>query len=289
MLHRFLRPRPASLRDGSKALDEGRFGDAERQFRETLDGGFESSAVWFDLALAQKLQHHWADAEASNFRAIELDPKNKEAIWNLGVVATALRHWDQSRWCWRQLGFEPTNDSGPPTGDYGITPVRLNPDAEGEVVWGWRIDVCRIRLHSVPLPESGHRWDDVILHDVVPAGQRRFGGRTYSVFDELERMEPSAHQTHEVSVTCPTERDSEELAELCYESGLGAEDWSAKVQIICRTCSLGSPHSHDGSDVVLSADRRFAIAGPIDQVHARLHQWVDAGTGRSAGEISTYP
>ena len=288
MLHRFTRRPPRSFLDGSKALDEGRLEDAERHFRETVDAGFETSAVWFDLALAQKLQHHWADSEASNLRAIELDAKNKEAIWNLGVVATALRHWDQARWCWRQLGFEPTNESGPPEADYGITPVRLNPDGDGEVVWGWRIDVCRVRLHSVPLPESGHRWDDIVLHDVVPRGERTYGGRTYSVFDELERMEPSPHQTQEVPVTCPTERDSEALAELFYESGLGAEDWSAKVQIICATCSLGSPHTHHGPDVVLSPERRFALAGPMDRVQALLQQWVDAGPGRGAGEITTY-
>ena len=109
------------------------------------------------------------------------------------------------------------------------------------MVWGWRIDVCRMRLHSVPLPESGHRWDDIVLHDVVPRGERTFGGRTYSVFDELERMEPSPHPTHQVQAICPTERDSEELTELFYEAGLGAEDWSAKVQMICADVQSRQP------------------------------------------------
>ena len=131
MLGRIRRRPPQSVIDGSKALRDGRLEDAERHFRETIDAGHESSASWFDLALAQKLQHHWADAEASNLRAIDLDPKNKEAIWNLGVVATALRHWNQSRWCWRQLGFEPTNDSGPPTGDYGINAGPSEPGRRG--------------------------------------------------------------------------------------------------------------------------------------------------------------
>ena len=289
MLHRFTRRPPRSVRDGSKALEEGRLEDAERQFRETVDAGYETSAVWFDLALAQKLQHHWADSEASNLRAIELDTKNKEAIWNLGVVATALRHWDQARWCWRQLGFEPTNESGPPDADYGIRPVRLNPDGDGEVVWGWRIDVCRVRLHSVPLPESGHRWDDIVLHDVVPRGERTYGGRTYSVFDELERMEPSPHPDPRGAGHLPDRAGLGGARGALLRVGPGGGGLVGKGPDHLRDVqSRQPPHPRrPGRRALARAPvraRRPDGSGPDPP----RQQWVDAGPGRGVGEITSY-
>jgi tetratricopeptide (TPR) repeat protein len=262
MLSRFRADR--ARRRAATALRAGRFDEAAESYEHAIKQTPNSSAVWFNLGLAHKFRRDWPASLEANLRAAQLDPHNKEALWNLGVAATALRDWERAAWAWDSLGFEHGEKPGPPHLNYGLAPVRLNPesDGDGEVVWGWRIDPCRIRIHNVPLEESGHRWDDVVLHDVVARGERQFLGQTYSVFDELLRMDPSTHETHKVDVICPAESDSEELSTLFYENGLGAEDWSAKVQWICATCSLGSPHAHRVGDEEPTPVRTFGLAGP---------------------------
>jgi hypothetical protein len=43
--------------------------------------------------------------------------------------------------------------------------VRLNPQSSGEVVCGERLDPARLLILSVPLPESRHRFYDIVLND----------------------------------------------------------------------------------------------------------------------------
>ena len=163
------------------ALDDRRLDEAVEGLQEATRNYPDRWQVWFDLGLAHKLRRDWVESVAASRRAAELG-QAKESYFNLGVAATAIRDWDTARYAWRGLGIDV--GTGPePRGDFGLCPVRLNPDTDGEVVWGRRIDPCRIRIESVPLPESGHRWHDVVLHDVVPAGRRTLDGHSLPVFE----------------------------------------------------------------------------------------------------------
>ena len=62
---------------------------------------------------------------------------------------------------WRRLGLDIEEGDAPIEDNFGITPVRLNPDDRGEVVWARRIDPVRARIENVPYPESGFRRGDV--------------------------------------------------------------------------------------------------------------------------------
>jgi len=264
------------------ALDERRLDDAETGFRALIDSGDAGPGVWFDLALVHKFRHEWAEARDANLRCLELRPGDHEATWNLGVAATALREWSTARDCWRGLKIDVGDGEGPPEGDHGPTPVRLNPgsDGEGEVVWGTRIDPCRARIESVPLPESGHRWGDVVLHDVVPRGERMFQGQALSVFDELERMDPSSAATHVSEVAWSNDDDEAALHTEVWARNLGVEDWSRSVQMICAACSLAEAHAHDGVEAPQVAVHRYALAGDTDQITEALRAWASEGDGR---------
>jgi hypothetical protein len=194
-----------------------------------------------------------------------------------------MRDWASARWAWRGLGIA-VGDGEVPTADFGLSPVRLNPDAGAEVVWGVRIDPCRMRLESVPLPESGHRWHDVVLHDVVPRGQRLLDGRPVSVFDELLRMDPSDEATHVLVVSAPGEGSRDALAATLAEAGLGVEDWTESIEMLCATCSLGEAHEHrdDGEVVAVWAQRRrLGVAGATARVEELADAWRRAEPGRA--------
>ena len=264
------------------ALDERRLDDAEAGFRALIDAGMDGSGVWFDLALVHKFRHEWAAARDANLRCIELQPGHHEATWNLGVAATALRDWSTAREAWRGLEIDVGDGKGAPDADLGPAPVRLNPgsDGEGEVVWGTRIDPCRVRLESVPLPESGHRWGDIVLHDVVPRGERMFHGQALSVFDELERMDPSSAATHVSEVAWSNDDDEAALHTEVWDRKLGVEDWSRSVQMICATCSLGDAHVHEGVEAPQVAVHRYAFAGDTAQITEALRAWASNGDGK---------
>ena len=254
--------------------------DATRAFPDRWE-------VWFDLGLVHKLRREWAESVAANRRAAELG-RAKESFYNLGVAATAIRDWDSAMYAWHGLGL----DVGPgpePRADFGPCPVRLNADTDGEVVWGRRIDPCRMRLESVPLPESGHRWGDVVLHDVVPVGRRTLAGRSLPVFDELIRMDPSDAPTYESEVVAVSREDRDALGDSIAGAGLGFEDWTESIEMLCAACSRGEGPHEEHRDVAPSAwksGRRLGLAGDERALRAHLEDWSRQGRGRIVSQFA---
>ncbi len=149
----------------------------------------------------------------------------------------------------------------------GPVPIRINPDGSAEVIWCRRVDRARAVIESVPLPESGRRWGDVLLHDGEPVGHRMLGQREVSVFNEIEVLQRSAHETAVVMVKAPSTADIESLLQAFAAEGLAAEDWTSSIRVLCRECSEGRPHEHDSSDATRleqkwDEERRIGLQHP---------------------------
>src|SRR6266446_1566999 len=111
--------------------------------------------------LVHKRRRHWTDAMDCNQRAASLGGEQGDAAWwNLGIAATALRRWDVARTAWQRFGIAVPDREGEIVMDFGPAPVRLDPQGDGEVAWGQRIDPARLVVKNVPLPQSGHRFGD---------------------------------------------------------------------------------------------------------------------------------
>lgn len=224
----------------------------ERRFREAVEPAAEacrlrpqSGAAWWNYAVVLKQLHRWAECLAACDRTIALDRGDVSGMhWNAGIAATALGDWARARAAWKATGAPVPPGDGPLEMNLGIACVRVSPDANPEVVYGKRLDPCRARILSVPLPDSERRHGDIVLHDGEPRGKRRHGGREVTVFDELIVLHVSSYGTWRVTATCTdaTERD----AILARFEGIdGAiEDWTESIQILCKQCSLGEPHDH---------------------------------------------
>jgi hypothetical protein len=178
-----------------------------------------------------------------------LDPDDQAAWWNLGIAATALGHWPEARQAWTAFGIELPAGDGPIEMKLGLTPIRLNPDSNGEVVWCQRIDPARAIIKNVPLPASSHCFGDLLLHDGEPKGYRVFRGQDVPVFDELELLKPSGYQTYGVSVSFRSLEDIEVLMEMAARSELLVEDW-ATIRNLCKLCSEGKPHERHEVEAV---------------------------------------
>lgn len=271
------------------AMDRGALSDASHHFGALLARTPDNGAYHYMRGLAHKYLLDWPTSLDHNLRAIALADEAGEAEqWNAAIAATALGYWARVRALWQARGIHVPEGHGPIVDNYGIAVVRLNPWAGGETVWARRIDPVRARLLNVPLPESGHRFGDIVLHDGAPTGWRWDGEREVSVFNQLQRLEPSAFTTHAAFVHCERREDMQALLD-ANAPGIGyIEDWTRSVQHYCLRCSYGMPHRHD-ADVVnddWAPARNLGVAAQSRKsVEKVLRDWQAGGRGREVEGI----
>jgi tetratricopeptide (TPR) repeat protein len=283
-----------------KAADEaGDAGRAALLASELLQLTPESYYSWFQAGLLSKARGNWPESIERNARALELfTPKDAEefnganpAAWNLGIASTALGDWATARRAWAAYGiagFE--GEAGPIDVDCGMAPVRLNPDrpslphqllpsaGTAEVVWCWRRSPAHAVIASVPLPESGHRFRDVVLHDGEPKGTRLLDDREVSVFDELERLEESDLPTWQAQIIGATSEDFQALSDLLGQRGFALDDWSG-IRLMCSECSHGSAQDEHDHAPAASDARRVGLAGHETGIGEPVEIWLSTRPG----------
>jgi tetratricopeptide (TPR) repeat protein len=241
-------------------IGDGRYEDAGTLLTRAADLEPWLAESWYNLALLHKFRHDWEQARAAGLRAVALIDRAAGAPdwWNVGIAATALQDWPLARRAWQAYGLrlpdpptaETASTNGPLRAPLGSAAVRLSPEGEAEVVWGRRLDPARVEVLSIPLPSSGRRWGEVVLHDGVPHGERVAGRRTsYPVFDEIELWAPSPVPTYLVQLEAATEQDRDAMERLAAAAGFAAEDWSSSVRLLCRACSESRMPTDDGHSV----------------------------------------
>lgn len=280
----------AEWQAADEAGDAVRAGELASEMTRVAPGDF---AAWFEAGLFSKARRDWAACAERNLRALELftdaDAEVYEgtnpAAWNLGIAATALGDWSTARRAWRAFGITavgPGDDAIDE--DWGLVPIRLNPDrpslphqvpaqhGDTEVVWCERRSPAHAVIANVPLPASGHRFGDVVLHDGEPRGERRLDGREVPVFDELERLEDSGMPTWQAEFVRVSAEDGEALMELAHSRGLGVDVWSG-IRRLCSECSHGSP-DHDHDHPASSSDTTmFGLGGTEGELSDCLDDW----------------
>ena len=263
---------------GNELLDQGR-PEAEGAYHAAAKADPLWSVPWYNLGLLSKYQGRWRESLEFNQRAAELNESDQGVWWNLAIAATALGEWSAARRAWRQCGIELPDGDGPPDGDFGPVPLRLDPNGQGEVVWGRRIDPARARLVSIPLPTSPFRWGDVVLHDGAPQGFRKFRGRDIPVFNVLQGLVRSEHETFVVELGTADSETIDALSQVAHELEGAAEDWGSTTNILCRECSFGLPHEHE-SESNSPAHPHCGIAAR-NETHLRqiLDRWLSIMPG----------
>jgi hypothetical protein len=283
-------------------IGDGRYEDAGALLTRAADLEPWLSESWYNLALLHKFRHDWEQARTAGLRAVALLDRAPGAPdwWNVGIAATALQDWPLARRAWQAYGLRVPYTAGerPVEMELGSAAVRLSPEGEAEVVWGRRLDPTRIEVLSIPLPSSGRRWGEVVLHDGVPNGRRATpDGGTYPVFDEIELWAPSPVPTWLVLLEAANEADRDALEGLAADAGYAAEDWSSSVRLLCRSCSESRMPTDDGSDAsrdphdqgepghpghlshrsdgsLWMPERECGVAAPAGLVRVLLDSWV---------------
>lgn len=249
MLFNFNKRSAIKLHQQAQVLSEqGRDDEAIELYLQAIEKDPGKSESFYNIGLIYKYQNEWELSFEYNQKASFLDPGDEAARWNLAIAATALRRWDVVRSAWRQQGIELDGTDGPIEMNMGITPVRLNPDDDGEVVWATRVDPVRARIDSVPFPDSGFNYGDIVLHDGAAVGYRQLEGREYPVFNVLELFSPSGYETLVVKVQVPSDADLICLQGMFDGTSHEFEDWTKNIRVLCKECSEGVPHEHNDNE-----------------------------------------
>ena len=166
--------------------------------------------------------------------------------------------------------------SDPPRYALQRAAFRLDPDGAGEVVWGTRLDPARARIENVPLPTSAFRFDDIVLTDGAIEGERVSSGRTYPVFNVLQRLTPSRMRTFVIELASVDEAAVEALRDVAARGGGSAENWGESTRILCRECSYGLPHEHTDEDAA-PAHPHCGLAVPDAATATRvIDEWLES-------------
>jgi len=273
------------------AMDEGRLRDAASLFAQLIDEKPGRPHYHYMQGLVHKYLRDWKTSLEHNLLAQTLEDGVEEAsCWNAGIAATGLGDWAEARRQWARTGIRIAEGEGRIEGEnFGRTCLRLNPWGAGETLWATRLDPVRARIDNVPYPESGYRFGDIVLHDGASTGSRESRGRTYPVFNVMQRLERSDFQTFVAFVRCDRVEDIEALEDL-RRPGLGlVEDWTKSIRNLCLRCSYGVAHDHlNAANGDWSRDRNVGIAAQSRATVERLlKDWAAAGDGRRVDDIGT--
>lgn len=271
-----------------RAFDAGDLAAATAEFRTLVATRPDRSDYAYMLGLAHKYQRDWEPCLEHNVQAVALSNEKEEgANWNAAIAATALGRWQEARKHWAACGLKIEPGDEPIHDDYGTVSVRINPWGNAETMYAKRIDPARAYLMNVPLPESGYRYRDLVLHDGAQTGERRFDGRMVPVFNTMQRLEQSDFMTFAAFVSCPSAGDRDALDELTGP-GIGlVEDWSA-ISYYCLRCSYGAVHSHEKPADTCDWDPERIIGVAAQSrvaVESLLAKWEAGGSGRCMESI----
>jgi hypothetical protein len=263
---------------GSKLINSGRASIGERLYKWASAVEPNWSIPWYNLGLHTKNTGRWSESLRFNQRALELEPTDEAAWWNLGIAATALRNWSEARRAWKGYGIQLEDGVGEVRIPAITACLRLDRSGSEEVVWGRRLDPARMAILSVPLPESGHRFNDIVLNDGAANGTRvDKEGVEVPVFDELSIWKVSEYSTFRAKLRTSDDSAQENLVDLCLAHELGIEDWTT-VRILCAKCSRGNPGPHECEAKPLEDGyRRFGFAAKRQEdLILVLNEWTAA-------------
>ena len=215
---------------GTGAHAAGDLSTASQSFRLAARLAPSWETPHFYLGLIARQTGDWEVSFQSNQKAVALAGwPSDQALWNLGIAATAVHNWAEARRAWRSYGFDIPEGQGELTMEMDPVCLRLNPLANSVLVWGQRIDPARSIITSVPIPGCNHHYHDVILHEGESSGVLEAeDGRAIGVFNALKIWKRSEYATFRSTLHIAHEDARRSLGQLSLKHGICIEEWAEK-------------------------------------------------------------
>jgi tetratricopeptide (TPR) repeat protein len=205
----------------ARRYDEG--GDlyhAVKLYKKTIRLNPEFSTAYRHLGMIYAGRKEWKPAFHYWKKAVSLDTDDRDAWWQMGLAATALKKLRIAQSIWSKFGLE-NPDFNQPLG------LRLKHADGFEILWMQPLDAARCRILSIPHPGSDLRFRQMMLYD--RRGEKGFNvvkNHRIPVFDAVDRLKGSPYQTFSCLLHTSETAAIDRLERLCHDAGLGFEVWS---------------------------------------------------------------
>lgn len=271
--------------DTARRYDEG--GDlyhAIKLYKKTIRLVPDFAPPYRDLGRIYGQRREWKPAFHYWKKALSLNTEDRDAWWQMGLAAVALKKMGLARSVWEKFGTEAINTEKP----YGL---RLQHEDGYEILWMQPLDAARCRIRSIPHPGSGLRFRQMMLYD--QRGERGYhvvGRRRVPVFDALDSLKLSPYQTFSCLLHTDSDREVRHLEQLAYQAGLGFEVWSnaSRSLVVNQAGAFPEyyqdvvPKTQDGATLIALAALHPA------EVERVLNDWQIISLGQYS-DLRTYP
>lgn len=256
-----------------QALAYDRAGDiynAVKLYKKATKSCPQWSPPFEKLGLIYKQRQDWKGALYYNKKTVSLNPSNRNAWWDLGIAATALKRWRLARNVWSKFGL-----SKQETTALGKASVRLKVGQQFEIVEVQLLDPARAMISSIPFPSSDRRFRDIILYDRQISGYYRSKGSKLPVYDELGLHKRSVYQTTSCWLNEVGESEVKKLERMCQEYKMGFEVWS-NAQLNTNFAQSGKVPEYqnlEGLNIEAGGVWIAVSAKSVKQVRSVLDSW----------------
>ncbi len=191
---------------------------------------------YLQLGNIYKYRQEWKPALHYNKKAIALEADNRQAWWNVGLAATALKKKKLARRIWSKFGYTQERKV-----KWQPASVQLRYQDQMELMWVQRESPCLGHIRSIPHPSSGRRYGDLVLIDNVPRGYHAANGHRLPIFEELGVQKCSSFRAFSCLLLEPSADDIELLQGLCWDRSLGFEVWGNAAEALSFRPRGGQP------------------------------------------------
>ena len=165
-----------------------------------------------------KARQEWKAALHFAKKVVALDPALQDGWWDLGIAAAATGKERLAKMVWQKFGEKTLRNTA--------VSLRLQHSGIFELVGAQVLDPVRAVITSIPHPDSGRRFRDLVLFDRQVTGIQVVNRRKLPVYNELGLLKSAHYLTFTCVLSNAGPEDIQLLENLCLEADLGFEIWS---------------------------------------------------------------
>lgn len=195
---------------------------ATKLYRAVIKLAPEHVFPYQQLSKIYRQRREWKPTLYYSQEAVKRKTQEDQIIWNnLATAATALSKWKVAKTALQKVAAKIPKHSSHPI------PVRIHTyTRRSEIVWALPLRQLCAKIISIPSPESGRRYGEIVLYDWKSQEKQIIGNKAHRVFLEIERFKKSFYRTFSVLIHTDNKTSIHKLAELCHNQQLGFENWS---------------------------------------------------------------
>ncbi len=209
---------------------------------------------YWQLSHIYKGRREWKPTLYYTKKALALDTTQPDGWWDLGMAAMALKKWRIARNVWNKFGIN-LKTYMPKT-----VCLRLQYQGRYEIIWGQALGPVRAEIRSIPHPDSGYAFRDIVLYDKEVSGYNIVANKRVPIHDEYGLFKRNYFHTYSCLIDTNTEEDVQLLEQLCKDAGLGFEVWSNASRMMILQKKGEVPEYYDPSMLPKNATDGLHIA-----------------------------